>query len=90
MPAGARRCAGAGVAHPLGMRRLLLCALLIATACPAAAAPLTDHPRLWVRGSDLPALRAWATPANPVFEQGLKALATDFKARMRPSSTTAA
>ncbi len=64
------------------MRRLLLCALLLATVCPAAAAPLTDHPRLWVRGTDLPALRAWATPGNPVFEQGLKALAADFKARM--------
>lgn len=63
---------------------LLACGVL-----PARAQPVTDHPRLWLRPADLPRLRSWATPANPVFELGLKALATDFKSRMDNGSLVA-
>jgi hypothetical protein len=35
-------------------------------------APVTGHPRLWVRASDVARLQAWATPANPMFARGLK------------------
>ncbi|HEU4537966.1 MAG TPA: hypothetical protein VFS00_27790, partial [Polyangiaceae bacterium] len=52
----------------------------------AAAAPLTGpptpvtgHPRLWVRQADLPQLRSWAVASNPVYKEGLEALATDAK-----------
>ncbi|MFO0756450.1 MAG: hypothetical protein U0359_08160 [Byssovorax sp.] len=29
--------------------------------------PAPGHPRLWVKASDLPRLRAWATPKNPIY-----------------------
>ena len=51
-------------------------------ASPAAAQPVTSHPRLWIRQSDLPRLRSWATSANPIYQDGLRVLAVDFKARM--------
>ena len=37
--------------------------------------PLTTHPRLLVRESDLERLRGWATPANPIFAGGLEVAA---------------
>src|SRR5262245_10317652 len=40
-------------------------------AAEAPATPVTGHPRLWVRQSDLPRLRGWATAANPMFAKGL-------------------
>ncbi len=60
--------------------RILLIILLIVLAASAAwstlrAAPLAEHPRLWVRASDLPRLRAWARDSNPVYRDGLAALA---------------
>jgi hypothetical protein len=33
--------------------------------------PVASHPRLWITTNDLPRLRAWATPNNQVYEQGL-------------------
>ena len=48
----------------------------------AAGQPLSGHPRIWVRPADLSRLRSWATPANPVYQDGLRVLAQDFKARM--------
>ncbi len=41
-----------------------------------------DHPRLWVRASDLPRLRAWAVDSNPVYQDGLAALAANAKVEM--------
>src|SRR6185437_2614114 len=45
------------------------------TAPPAppstAEAPVTGHPRLWLTAADLPRLRSWATPANPVWQNGV-------------------
>ncbi len=38
--------------------------------------PVTGHPRLWIRASDLDRLRSWATPANPMYARGLR-LAVD-------------
>lgn len=40
---------------------------------PAAVA---GHPRLWVRQRDLPELRSWATPHNPIYTDGLLRAAT--------------
>ncbi|WP_374562831.1 hypothetical protein [Ideonella sp.] len=34
----------------------------------AARAPVTQHPRLWIRAQDLPTLQAWATSSNPMFD----------------------
>ncbi|HVO41412.1 MAG TPA: hypothetical protein VMT34_02260, partial [Aggregatilineales bacterium] len=41
------------------------------------AAPATDHPRLWIRSSDLPRLRSWAVDSNPIYHDGLAALAAE-------------
>jgi hypothetical protein len=35
-------------------------------------APVAGHPRLFVRAADLPRLRSWATPANPIYAEGLE------------------
>lgn len=40
------------------------------------------RPRLWIRPQDLPTLRSWAVPGNAIYEQGIKKLALDYKARM--------
>ncbi len=37
-----------------------------------ATTPLTTHPRLWLTQADLPRLRSWAVPANPMYQQGFK------------------
>jgi hypothetical protein len=36
--------------------------------------PVTSHPRLWITTNDLPRLRAWATPINPVYQALLPVL----------------
>jgi hypothetical protein len=38
--------------------------------------PVATHPRLWITTNDLPRLRSWATPANPVY-QAVRTLLTD-------------
>lgn len=35
----------------------------------SAQEPTPAHPRLWVRTDDLPRLRSWATPANPIYTE---------------------
>jgi hypothetical protein len=35
-------------------------------------APVTGHPRLWIRASDVARLRGWATHDNPMYANGLK------------------
>jgi hypothetical protein len=40
------------------------------------------HPRLWLRPEDLPRLRSWAANSNPIYRNGLAALAAQFKADM--------
>jgi len=67
----------------------LVALTLTATAGPSAAQPLTTHPRIWIRQQDLPRLRSWATSANPIYQDGLRALAVDFKARMDNGSLIA-
>ncbi|HEV8268688.1 MAG TPA: hypothetical protein VGR00_10655 [Thermoanaerobaculia bacterium] len=52
------------------MKRALLLVLVFASVAPAAAAPLTTHPRLWVTSADLPRLRGWATMSNPMYANG--------------------
>lgn len=42
-----------------------------ATAEAPPVAPVTGHPRLWITVADLPRLRSWATPANPVWQDGM-------------------
>ena len=46
------------------------------------SAPATSHPRLWLRGEDLPRLRSWAVSTNPVYENGLAACAANAKEDM--------
>ncbi len=41
---------------------------------PAPAKTIASHPRLWVTTNELPRLRSWAGPGNPVFTQGLKSV----------------
>src|SRR5215469_4635480 len=36
--------------------------------------PVREHPRLWITQEDLPRLRSWASPRNPVYQQGLRPL----------------
>lgn len=48
-----------------------------AAVAPSPPPPQEDgivkgHPRLWITADDLPRLRAWAAPTNPVWEKGLK------------------
>lgn len=45
------------------------------------AVPAKGHPRLWLRASDLPKLRARATPSNPIYGE-LAAIAAEAKAAM--------
>lgn len=47
-----------------------------------SAAAQAQHPRLWVRQSDLTALRARATESNPVYVSGLRLLAEEAKSHM--------
>src|SRR5689334_15281363 len=49
---------------------------------PAPIVPVTGHPRLWVTAADLPRLRAWATASNPVYQNGLRAIAIQAKENM--------
>jgi hypothetical protein len=73
-------CRDLGLPAPAAGRRgrlptLLAGAGLLAGALlagPAAAAPVTTHPRLWFGAADLQPLRDKAVPANPMFAQGLK------------------
>ncbi len=59
---------------------VVLGALLAATCC--AAQPITSHPRLFLRATDLPRLRSWALNSNPVYRDGLAALAAQARADM--------
>ncbi|HEY1011758.1 MAG TPA: hypothetical protein VGE07_03580 [Herpetosiphonaceae bacterium] len=49
---------------------------------PAPAAPVTSHPRLFIRGDDLPRLRQWAVAGNPIYQDGLLAFVSEAKADM--------
>jgi hypothetical protein len=49
---------------------------------PAPIVPVTGHPRLWVTAADLPRLRAWATAGNPVYQNGLRAIAVQARTNM--------
>jgi len=48
----------------------------------APAAPVTGHPRLWLRATDLPRLRSWAAASNSLYQNGLAVLAAQAKADM--------
>lgn len=70
------------------IRRLAVAVVVAASIAglgPAASAdaqPLTSHPRIWIRQADLPRLRAWATAANPMYQDGIRVVAATFKTRM--------
>ena len=62
---------------------LCLVVSLFSPVSPATlAAPATDHPRLWVRSSDLPRLRSWAVDSNPIYHDGLAVLAARARQNM--------
>ncbi len=46
---------------------------------PAAAAPSTTHPRLWITTADIPRLQSWAVATNPMYKNGLQAAALSGK-----------
>lgn len=50
--------------------------------------PVASHPRLWVTQADLPRLRGWASPSNPVYQQGLKVVidqaVNDYLGKFQP------
>lgn len=55
------------------------------TIIPTTTPPVASsggHPRLLVRTQDLPKLRSWAVSSNPVYQNGLAALAANAKADM--------
>jgi hypothetical protein len=64
-----------------GNMKRLICLLWGLTSLLASAA-VTEHPRLWLTGADLPRLRSWATAATPLFENGLKPLLARAKTDM--------
>jgi hypothetical protein len=51
---------------------------------------VTAHPRLWIRAADVSRLRSWAVPSNPVYRDGLLALAERARARMDDGSVPGA
>ncbi len=59
-----------------------LSTLVVLAAAPAAAAPVTDHPRIWLRPDLVQKLRTWAVPSNPMFAQGLNVMAQTAKTHM--------
>jgi hypothetical protein len=77
---------------PGRIRRWTFCiavVVLAAVCAPAHAAPVTSHPRLWLRQGDLQRLRSWAVPANPVYAQGLRPLALSYAEKMDDGSLLA-
>jgi hypothetical protein len=63
---------------------VLLCLICLVALAPAtsSAAVSTTHPRLLMRDSDLPRLRAWASASNPLWAQGLRPLAAAARRTM--------
>lgn len=66
------------------MATLLVVAAVLLGAAPRVplAAERSDHPRLWITSDDLPRLRGWARSSNPVYQDGLRALAATGAQRM--------
>jgi hypothetical protein len=65
--------------------RLLLLLILLMALSPRTsgyAAPVTDHPRLWLRPAEVTRLRAWAVPTNPLYAEGLLPVAERAKQDM--------
>lgn len=66
-------------------RRLPAAALLAASlslGASASAAPVTTHPRLFLTPALVQQLRARATPANPLYQDGVRELAQRFEEKM--------
>jgi hypothetical protein len=64
--------------NPLGLCAALALATVLspgavtaAELVPPNAGPSRQHPRLWITPEDLPRLRSWATPNNPLYAQGI-------------------
>ncbi|MCX7098069.1 MAG: cadherin-like beta sandwich domain-containing protein [Methylococcales bacterium] len=62
-------------------KKVLLLAIVLAAPF-IQAAPVEDHPRIWVRSQDIAKYRSWAVPSNPVYQNGLRDLAVHYKAQM--------
>lgn len=63
-------------------------ALLWLIASAATAAPSTSHPRLWITPAEVPRLRQWAVAGNPVWQNGLRQLATNAATAMDAGTLT--
>jgi hypothetical protein len=63
--------------------RLCVAATVISIALSfggAAAAPVSDHPRLWLNSGDLGHLGTWASTSNPMYANGLMVAANAARA----------
>jgi hypothetical protein len=68
---------------PLRTYCLASCVLAALLGGPAAmAAPSTSHPRLWLTPALTQQLQQRATPANPFYQDGVRKLAAEYKAKM--------
>ena len=57
--------------------------LMVLSVLPSALlTQATDHPRLWIRSSDVTELRSWAVAGNSVYASGLAPLAAQAKLDM--------
>ncbi len=66
--------------HRISLFAILLCSLLAPGSLPVHAQ--TGHPRLLLQAGDLPRLRSWASPTNPIYAGGLAVLANAAKMQM--------
>ena len=66
--------------------------LLLSQATSLVRAQSSSHPRLWVTTNDLPRLRSWAIPNNPLYgptgSAGLASLAAYAKSQMDVTNTS--
>lgn len=53
----------------------LLFILILSLTATTQAQQDDVHPRLWIRAEDLPRLRSWATSDNPLYAEGIEAMA---------------
>ena len=53
-------------------RQLVAVAASASMPAPGAVKPVSGHPRMWLTAEDLPRLRGWASPGNPMYAQGLR------------------
>ena len=77
--------------HPFMTPLRTICFVML-TVPAARAAPVTTHPRLWFTQADLPRLRSWAVPSNPVwqgFSAALSQATANYNTKFFPGGAAA-